>query len=468
MRRGRKRVLPLLLVLLGLGGAAVPYGAAAVRSSHSSGKPAHAHGRTAPTHRHAPPRQTPRHTHKNHKTVSSSQTSAPSAALFQEATESRRQLQQTLQDRLKTLEARKAALAQAASRAQRNSGTLARLTARQKRLEQQISLLQTRRQAADTRRQTLSQNERTLEEAQKQLSLQNVALAPLASQLSALPELPVLASSDENATGGPPSSDSALLPSLIALRLRLNAAQEQKLASRTERVETQEEALARRTRELDAQRLQQERGHALGETQAQRAEAAARSAAQDMQAARERLAEAQKNAQALTDEIEALAKREEMARKRMEAESRRLARAHQAGRAKKMAREARNLSGAGLAPGNGRTPVRGTLQTVWRQPTEDGPSSGMTWRTASSAPVVSPCTGRLLYAGAFRSFGKMVILDCGRGTRFVLAGFGTVNAQSGAPVTQGATLGAMPNGPGALFVQLRRGARTINPAPYLR
>jgi septal ring factor EnvC (AmiA/AmiB activator) len=80
-----------------------------------------------------------------------------------------------------------------------------------------------------------------------------------------------------------------------------------------------------------------------------------------------------------------------------------------------------------------------------------------------------------VFAGPFRSFGLLVILDCGGGAHFVLAGMDRLDVEVGRAVRAGEPVGVMagwdPQAAGprpALYVELRRGEQTVDPAPWLR
>ena len=120
-------------------------------------------------------------------------------------------------------------------------------------------------------------------------------------------------------------------------------------------------------------------------------------------------------------------------------------------------------------------PVAGAVVRNWGEPTDAGPASGLSYRAPPLARVVAPCAGRIAFAGPFRSFGVLVILDCGGGYHFVLAGMDRVQAPVGATVQAGEPVGVMPgwdpaaSGPRpALYVELRRDGHPVNPAPFLR
>ncbi len=96
-------------------------------------------------------------------------------------------------------------------------------------------------------------------------------------------------------------------------------------------------------------------------------------------------------------------------------------------------------------------------------------------RRRRAARVVSPCGGRVVFAGPFRSFGQLLIVDCGGGYHFVLSGFDRLDAQVGQSVQAGEPVGVMPawdprrrRTARSLYVELRRDGQPVNPAPWLR
>ena len=91
------------------------------------------------------------------------------------------------------------------------------------------------------------------------------------------------------------------------------------------------------------------------------------------------------------------------------------------------------------------------------------------------ARVVAPCGGRVVFAAPFRSYGLLLIVDCGGGYHAVLAGFDRLDVKVGQAVAAGEPVGVMPGWePGAagnrpaLYVELRRDGQPVNPAPWLK
>jgi len=120
-------------------------------------------------------------------------------------------------------------------------------------------------------------------------------------------------------------------------------------------------------------------------------------------------------------------------------------------------------------------PVAGRVVQGWGDPTDAGPAGGLTYRAPPQARVASPCAGRVAFAGPFRSFGLLLIVDCGKGYDVVMAGFERLDAQVGQPVQAGEPVGVMPpwnpQAPGSrpgLYVELRKDGQRVDPAPFLR
>jgi murein hydrolase activator len=115
-------------------------------------------------------------------------------------------------------------------------------------------------------------------------------------------------------------------------------------------------------------------------------------------------------------------------------------------------------------------PVHGRVSVAFGQRGEAGPARGISFAAASGARVVSPCTGRAVFAGPFRRFGQIVILECGPGLHLVLAGFEQLDTEAGAALLAGEALGRLgagPDGRAALYVELRRNGQVVDPMPWL-
>ena len=120
-------------------------------------------------------------------------------------------------------------------------------------------------------------------------------------------------------------------------------------------------------------------------------------------------------------------------------------------------------------------PVIGVVVKSWGEQTDGGPATGVSYHAPPGAHVIAPCGGRVVFAQSFRSYGLLLIIDCGGGYHVVLAGFDRLDVKLGQGLVSGEPVGAMPTWePGAdahrpaLYVELRRDGAPVNPAPWLR
>ena len=115
-----------------------------------------------------------------------------------------------------------------------------------------------------------------------------------------------------------------------------------------------------------------------------------------------------------------------------------------------------------------RLPVTGTLLTGFGELSDNGVRSrGLTFAVADGADVTAPAAGRVAFAGTFRDYGDVVIVDHGDGWTSLVSGLGTLRVRVGDRVGQGALLGAAaPGRDGArVTVELRRRGRPVDCAP---
>ena len=89
-------------------------------------------------------------------------------------------------------------------------------------------------------------------------------------------------------------------------------------------------------------------------------------------------------------------------------------------------------------------PVAGSVIKAFGEPGDAGTTTGISYAVPPSARVSSPCGGKVVFAGPFRSFGQLMIVDCGGGYHFVLAGLDRLDVAVGHPVQLAEPLGVMP------------------------
>ena len=116
-----------------------------------------------------------------------------------------------------------------------------------------------------------------------------------------------------------------------------------------------------------------------------------------------------------------------------------------------------------------RLPVSGTVVTGLGELSDTGVRArGLTLATWPGAQVVAPTAGRVIYAGRFRRYGNIVILDHGGGWTSLVAGLDAVMVKVGDTLIQGAPLGRAPQGEAPrITVELRRQGRPVDLAQLL-
>lgn len=97
---------------------------------------------------------------------------------------------------------------------------------------------------------------------------------------------------------------------------------------------------------------------------------------------------------------------------------------------------------------------------------------GIVLKTRPNAQVVAPYDGTIVFAGPFRGYGLLVIIDHGEGYHSLLSGMMRIDGVVGQGVLTGEPIGQMgQDGSGSggtkLYVELRYQGSPINPMPWL-
>jgi septal ring factor EnvC (AmiA/AmiB activator) len=92
-------------------------------------------------------------------------------------------------------------------------------------------------------------------------------------------------------------------------------------------------------------------------------------------------------------------------------------------------------------------------------------SRGLTLATPPNAQVVAPASGGIQYAGSFRGYGQILIIDHGGGWTTLITGLGGVSVKVGDTVVQGSPVGRAGSGNPRITVELRRQGEPVNIAP---
>lgn len=117
-------------------------------------------------------------------------------------------------------------------------------------------------------------------------------------------------------------------------------------------------------------------------------------------------------------------------------------------------------------------PVAGRIIGVFGARAGDGdaPSRGITIETRPGGLVVAPAAGRVIFAGPFRTYGQILILEHTDGYHSLLAGMEQIDTRVGADVVPGEPVGTMPsvsNHDPTLYFELRQSGQPVNPKPWL-
>jgi len=104
-------------------------------------------------------------------------------------------------------------------------------------------------------------------------------------------------------------------------------------------------------------------------------------------------------------------------------------------------------------------------------------SKGVSLRTRTRAQVVSPADGWVSYAGEFRSYGQLLIINAGGGYHILLAGMDEIHVRRGQFVLSGEPVASMGEASASqsrsgkearpsLYVEFRKNEKPIDPKPW--
>ena len=123
-------------------------------------------------------------------------------------------------------------------------------------------------------------------------------------------------------------------------------------------------------------------------------------------------------------------------------------------------------------------PAQGRRVLTFGEKTQYGSQSkGLVLETRHGGQVVSPSDGWIVYAGEFRSYGQLLIINAGGGYHILLAGLSQIDVQLGQFVLAGEPVGVMSTAakstPGKtqdnapiLYIEFRKDQRPIDPDPW--
>jgi murein hydrolase activator len=129
------------------------------------------------------------------------------------------------------------------------------------------------------------------------------------------------------------------------------------------------------------------------------------------------------------------------------------------------------------AKGTLRLPAQGRRTRRFGDPDVAGsPLKGISLQTRGEARITAPADGWVVYAGEFRSYGQLLIINAGGGYHILLAGMSRIDVSLGQFVLAGEPIAVMGNSAApsqgddssrpVLYVEFRKDGRPIDPDPW--
>ncbi|MGB5485200.1 murein hydrolase activator EnvC family protein [Parasphingorhabdus sp.] len=115
-----------------------------------------------------------------------------------------------------------------------------------------------------------------------------------------------------------------------------------------------------------------------------------------------------------------------------------------------------------------RLPVNGEIVTGLGEISDSGyRSRGLTIAVASGAQIVAPAAGRVAYAGRYRGYGNIIIIEHDAGWTSLITNMATIRVAVGDQIVQGAPVGRSGSDEPTVTVELRRNGRAIDIAALI-
>lgn len=270
-----------------------------------------------------------------------------------------------------------------------------------------------------------------------------------------------------------PLSPVEVMRSSILLRCSVHSLKEraEHIRQGIEDINAQKAEIAKRLQDLEHENQQLAQQHdEMKKLSKQKSEMFSQLSSQSKEA-KQRAETLASQASSLRDLLDKLEKQKELQRKQL-AEKERLAKQ----RAADDLREERSkgyqlLPVVGFSKAKGRLarPARGAVITQFKQELSKGvESNGIDIKTASNAQVIAPFDGTVIFAGPFKNFANLVIIDHGEGYTSLLSGLGETNTDVGQSILSGEPVGTMPSGNNIkLHMEIRKDNHPVNPNDWL-
>lgn len=125
-------------------------------------------------------------------------------------------------------------------------------------------------------------------------------------------------------------------------------------------------------------------------------------------------------------------------------------------------------SAAGPPPDPYLLPVAGRTIAGFGAAEDVGTSHGITLAPRPGAEVVAPAAGRVVFAGPYRGYGRIVIIDHDGGWTSLVTGLVRLDVHIGDRLVGGSPLGVAGQGQPTISLELRREGEPVNPLQYVR
>ncbi len=112
-------------------------------------------------------------------------------------------------------------------------------------------------------------------------------------------------------------------------------------------------------------------------------------------------------------------------------------------------------------------PVRGRIVAGFNDTLPNGtPSKGLMIQARERAQVIAPFDGTVLFAGPFKGYGQLLILDHNNGYFSLLAGMQDIHVSIGQELLAGEPVGIMKPTRSNLYIEIRKDGTAIDPKPW--
>lgn len=127
------------------------------------------------------------------------------------------------------------------------------------------------------------------------------------------------------------------------------------------------------------------------------------------------------------------------------------------------------VTGFSKAKGQLSRPARGPIVTSFHDELSKGViSNGIDIKTMPKAQIIAPYDGTVIFAGPFKNFDNLIIIDHGEGYTSLLSGLGETYTEVGQMLLAGEPVGTMPSGDSTkLHMEIRKDNRPLNPNEWI-